>query len=156
MPSGDIHGEAIEMIEGQALGNPVPPHDVTEGREDGVAGRPGQGSRGLASQRLEAEFGGTARLRIMAQDLTVDHVVAVTAPSVEHHGIAAHGRREKARRRREALGAVPDGRLRLRDGEVRGHGVRHHSAACASGSKGSSLCEPSSFRFLWCSRAIKV
>jgi hypothetical protein len=105
-PACDIHGEAVEVIEGEAFGNGVAPHHLAEGGEDGI-GRPAVESAARFGAQPCEPFSRVLNLvhrsRCKSQFLAVDDVVAVPAPGVEQHGIRPHPGREEPRRSGEAF-----------------------------------------------------
>ena len=145
----DVHGEAVEQLDGVAFGDVAGEGHALEGGEVGiVGGLAGQRAPGLRVEPVQPRL---RRLRAgrghaVAELLAVDHVVAVPAPGVEHLGVDAGLRRRTARRRRRSSsspsgwsrGWTGRGRWRARRGGY-GHAVAPRSASI---SPAVALAEP--------------
>lgn len=137
----DIHAEPGEVLERVAVRDRVPARHLLESREGRMVGRlAGERRPGLLLEpgqplgRVVAPLPGSE-----TEMLTVDDVVAMPTPSVEHDRAFAHRPIEQAGRGREALRSDPDG---LRGGRDRIRPPQDTSPASASMSPAVAFADP--------------
>lgn len=106
-----IHAKTRQVLQRMGLGNPVPLDHLLEGGERRIGHRLASvGALGEVDQLGQPRLTAVAIALDLAmpQRLAVDHIVAMTAPGVEHHRALAGALVEQLCRGGEALGADID------------------------------------------------
>ena len=105
----DIHREAFDQVHGPGLREIMPPrHRAQRGKGRGHRTVALQGRQRVDAQAVQPRLRVVHRLGAAAQGLTVDHVIRVAAPGIEHHRVVADARRHQLGRRGKALRPLGD------------------------------------------------